>query len=301
MGHSHPRVVRAAQGQIGLLNTNTRYLHDNAVRYAERLTRHLPAPLRVCYFLNSGSEANELALRLARARTGREDVIVLEHAYHGNTQTLIDVSPYKFAGPGGRGRKDFVHVAPLPDDYRGPLSARRPAGGKQVRRSRGRDREGPAGERAAAPPSSWPRPCPAWAARSSSRPGYLAEAYRAVRAASGVCIADEVQVGFGRLGTHFWGFETQGVVPDIVVLGKPIGNGFPLAAVVTTEEIASEFRQRDGVLQHLRRQPRGLRRRAWPSWTSWRRSACRSGRSGWGAISTPAFGGSRSATPSWAT
>jgi 4-aminobutyrate aminotransferase-like enzyme len=146
VGHSHPRVVRAAQGQIGLLNTNTRYLHDNAVRYAERLLALLPAPLRVCYFLNSGSEANELALRLARARTGRQDVIVLEHAYHGNTQTLIDVSPYKFAGPGGAGRKDFVHVTPLPDDYRGPYR-RGSAGGASP--PRGRDREGLQAGRAA--------------------------------------------------------------------------------------------------------------------------------------------------------
>jgi murein DD-endopeptidase MepM/ murein hydrolase activator NlpD len=119
VGHSHPRVVKMAQEQLALLNTNTRYLHDNVNRYAERLTRLLPEPLRVCYFLNSGSEANELALRLARAHTGREDVIVLEHAYHGHTNTLIDISPYKFDGPGGRGKKPWVHVAPLADDYRG--------------------------------------------------------------------------------------------------------------------------------------------------------------------------------------
>ncbi len=119
VGHSHPRVVRAAQEQLALLNTNTRYLHDNVNRYAERLTRKLPEPLRVCFFVNSGSEANELALRLARAHTGREDVIVLEHAYHGHTSTLIDISPYKFDGPGGRGKKPWVHVAPLADDYRG--------------------------------------------------------------------------------------------------------------------------------------------------------------------------------------
>jgi murein DD-endopeptidase MepM/ murein hydrolase activator NlpD len=119
VGHSHPRVVQAAQAQLALLNTNTRYLHDNVNRYAERLTRRLPAPLRVCFFVNSGSEANELALRLARAHTGREDIIVLEHAYHGHTNALIDISPYKFGGPGGTGKKPWVHVAPLADDYRG--------------------------------------------------------------------------------------------------------------------------------------------------------------------------------------
>src|SRR5579871_50671 len=111
VGHSHPRVVQAVCDQLGVLNTNTRYLHGNIVRYAQRLTQLMPAPLRVCYFLNSGSEANELALRLARAHTGCNDVIVLEHAYHGHTTTLIDISPYKFNGPGGAGRKPWVHVA----------------------------------------------------------------------------------------------------------------------------------------------------------------------------------------------
>ena len=135
VGHSHPRVVRAVQEQIALLNTNSRYLHDIVNRYAERLTRLLPEPLRVCYFVNSGSEANELALRLARAHTGREDVIVLEHAYHGHTTTLIDISPYKFDGPGGRGRKSWVHVAPIPDDYRGPYRRDDPqAGSKYAQR-----------------------------------------------------------------------------------------------------------------------------------------------------------------------
>src|SRR5262250_3253250 len=119
VGHSHPRVVEAAQKQLALLNTNTRYLHENVLRYAERLTNLLPEPLKVCFFVNSGSEANELAIRMARAKTCCDDIIVLEHAYHGHTNTLIDVSPYKFNGPSGRGRKPWVHVAPIADDYRG--------------------------------------------------------------------------------------------------------------------------------------------------------------------------------------
>ncbi|MCU1296076.1 MAG: aminotransferase class III-fold pyridoxal phosphate-dependent enzyme [Acidobacteriaceae bacterium] len=240
VGHSHPQVTRAAQEQLALLNTNTRYLHDNIVRYAQRLTGLLPMPLRVCYFVNSGSEANELALRLARAHTNREDIIVLEHAYHGHTSTLIDVSPYKFDGPGGMGRKPWVHVAPIPDDYRG-LYRREDvnAGTKYARHVEeilGRMR---AEGRAAA--AFIAETLPSVAGQIVLPSGYLAETYRYVRAAGGLCIADEVQVGFGRLGTHFWGFETQGVVPDIVVLGKPIGNAFPLAAVVTTEEIAASF------------------------------------------------------------
>jgi 4-aminobutyrate aminotransferase-like enzyme/Ser/Thr protein kinase RdoA (MazF antagonist) len=239
VGHSHPRVVRAVQEQMALLNTNTRYLHDNIVRYAELLTALMPAPLRVCHILNSASEANELALRLARTHTGREDVVVLESAYHGHTTGLVDISPYKFAGPGGKGRKPWVHVAPLPDDYRGPFRRADPDAGPKYAAAVGRlAKEAQAHGGLAA---FIAETLPSVAGQIVPPPGYLAEAYRFVREAGGVCVADEVQVGFGRLGTHFWGFETQGVVPDIVVLGKPIGNGFPLAAVVTTETIASSF------------------------------------------------------------
>jgi 4-aminobutyrate aminotransferase-like enzyme len=240
VGHSHPRVVHAAQAQLALLNTNTRYLHDNVNRYAERLTRLLPAPLRVCFFVNSGSEANELALRLARAHTGREDVIVLEHAYHGHTNTLIDISPYKFDGPGGRGKKPWVHVAPLADDYRGPYRREDQQAGEKYARHVAEILERTHEERRQVA-AFLAETLPSVGGQIVFPPGYLAEAYRHVRAADAVCIADEVQVGFGRLGTHFWGFETQGVVPDIVVLGKPIGNAFPLAAVITTPEIADSF------------------------------------------------------------
>jgi 4-aminobutyrate aminotransferase-like enzyme/Ser/Thr protein kinase RdoA (MazF antagonist) len=240
VGHSHRRVVEAAATQLALLNTNTRYLHDNILRYAERLTAQLPAPLKICYFLNSGSEANELALRLARAHTHREDILVLDHAYHGHTNTLIDISPYKFNGPGGTGRKPSVHVAPLPDDYRGQFRRGEPHLAEKYATPiaeicANQKREG--------------KPIAAFIAETFPSVGgqivlpenYLREAYQHVRAHGAVCIADEVQVGFGRLGTRFWGFETQTVIPDIVVLGKPIGNAFPLAAVVTTPEIAASF------------------------------------------------------------
>lgn len=239
VGHSHPRVVKTAVDQLALLNTNTRYLHGAVVRYAERLLRLMPEPLGVCYFVNSGSEANELALRLARAHTGRKDVIVLEHAYHGHTTTLVDLSPYKFDGPGGEGRRPWVHVAPLPDTYRGPHRRDDPEAGSRYAREVGQIvgalREG------AGVAAFLSETLPSVAGQIVLPPGYLAEVYRQVRAAGGVCVADEVQTGFGRLGTHFWGFATQGVVPDVVVLGKPMGNAFPLGAVVTTPEIARSF------------------------------------------------------------
>lgn len=240
VGHSHPRVVEAITEQLRLLNTNTRYLHDNILRYAERLTARMPEPLRVCYFVNSGSEANELAIRLARTHTGREDLVVLEHGYHGNTTTLIDASPYKFDGPGGKGRKPWVHVAPLADDYRGKyrrgdgdLGAKYATDVEAILARLEAEGKGIAAYLAETLPSV--------GGQIVFPEGYLKRVYERVRTRGGVCIADEVQVGFGRLGTHFWGFETQGVVPDIVVLGKPIGNAFPLAAVVTTVEIAASF------------------------------------------------------------
>jgi 4-aminobutyrate aminotransferase-like enzyme/Ser/Thr protein kinase RdoA (MazF antagonist) len=240
VGHSHPRIVRATVDQMCAVNTNTRYLHDTIWRFAERLCATLPEPLAVCYFVNSGSEANELALRLARAHTGARDLIVLDHAYHGNTTTLVDISPYKFNGPGGEGPPDWVHVAPIPDDYRGPHRRSDPDAGRKYGdavgaiigslRHRNRRLAGFIAET-----------CPSVGGQIMPPPGYLRSAYAHVRAAGGVCIADEVQTALGRMGTGFYAFESQDVIPDIVVLGKPIGNGYPLGAVVTTREIAEAF------------------------------------------------------------
>lgn len=225
VGHSHPRVVAAVARQMAVLNTNTRYLHDIILRYSERLTATLPAPLSVCYFVNSGSEANELALRLARAYIGSRDVIVSDGAYHGNTQTLIDVSPYKHAGPGGSGRPSWVQVVPVPDTYRNP----RAVDAAQIFPTLDK----PAAFLIESGLSAGGQIIPP--------PGYLRHAFDAVRKAGGVCIVDEVQIGFGRVGSHFWAFELGDVVPDIVVMGKPIANGHPVGAVVTTPAIASAF------------------------------------------------------------
>jgi 4-aminobutyrate aminotransferase-like enzyme/Ser/Thr protein kinase RdoA (MazF antagonist) len=240
VGHSHPRVAGAATEQLRALNTNTRYLHDSLWQFAERLTATLPEPLRVCYFVNSGSEANELALRLARAHSGARDVIVQDAAYHGNTTTLIDISPYKFNGPGGRGKPPWAHVVPLPDDYRGPFKRGDAHAGARYADAAGElldDLRG-AGVR---PAAFIAETCPSVGGQIVPPPGYLDAVYRVVRSAGGVCIADEVQTAYGRMGTHFYAFEAQDVVPDILVLGKPIGNGYPLGAVVTTREIAASF------------------------------------------------------------
>lgn len=240
VGHSHPRVVEALVRQARQLNTNTRYLHELLVRYAERLTATLPDPLCVCWFTCSGSEANELALRMARTHTGREDVIVLDAAYHGNTTSLIAMSPYKLNGPGGHAPPPWVHVAPLPDPYRGIHRGHgTDAGSAYAAEVQTRiERMMRAGR---APAAFFAEPLPGCGGQIVPPDGFLREAFDAVRAAGGVCIADEVQTGLGRVGSHFWAFETQNAIPDIVTIGKPIGNGHPLGAVVTTRAIADSF------------------------------------------------------------
>lgn len=240
VGHCHPRVVQAVQRQMALLNTNTRYLHDHLVRFAEKLCDTLPKPLNVCTFVCSGSEANDLALRMAEAYTGGTDVIVVDGAYHGNLSSLVDISPYKFDGLGGRGKPDHVHVVPMPDPYRGPYRGDGVEAGAQYARhvleaieqlqARGRSLKAFVCESIQGVGGQVVMP-----------DGFLQEAYHHVRATGGVCIADEVQVGLGRVGSHFWAFEIQGVVPDIVTIGKPLGNGHPVAAVVTTPQIAKAF------------------------------------------------------------
>ncbi len=240
VGHCHPRVVAAGQRQMAVLNTNTRYLHDAIVEYARRLTATLPGPLSVCFFVNSGSEANDLALRLARAATGESDVITLDVAYHGHTQALIDVSPYKHDGPGGRGRPPHVQAVPMPDPYRGPHRGYGADAGRayadNVRHTVAAVRE--QGRGVAAFLCESLMGCGGQIVFPES---FMAAAFAHVRAAGGVCIADEVQTGFGRVGSHFWAFQTQGVVPDIVTMGKPAGNGHPLAVVVTTPALADAF------------------------------------------------------------
>ncbi|MEE3137675.1 MAG: aminotransferase class III-fold pyridoxal phosphate-dependent enzyme [Gemmatimonadota bacterium] len=240
VGHEHPHVVGAGQKQMGVLNTNSRYLHSAIIEYAERLSKLFPEPLSVCLFVNSGSEANELALRIARTYTSGTGIAVLEGGYHGNTPGLIDVSHYKFTGSGGHPPPPWTRTALVPDEFRGRYRRDDPSRATLYAADVGEafrqlDSEG---HHPAAFLSESLLSC---AGQIEPPQGYLTAAYEHARAAGALCIADEIQVGFGRLGSHMWGFETQGVVPDIVTLGKPMGNGHPIGAVVTTPEIAETF------------------------------------------------------------
>ncbi len=240
VGHCHPTVVKKMQKQIATLNTNTRYLNDNIIEFAKKLKQTLPPSLSVCYFTNSGSEANDLAIRMSRHFTKQKDVIVLDHAYHGTSTTTMEMSPYKFDGKGGFGQMPWIHKAMNPDLYRGPYQYNDIEAGKKyaadVKRiveeleSQGKSPAAFICETLLGVGGQMPLP-----------PDYLKEVYKIVKKAGGIFIADEVQVGFGRVGEKFWGFELQDVLPDIVVMGKPIGNGHPLAAVVVTEELAKSF------------------------------------------------------------
>lgn len=240
LGHAHPEVVAALARQAGILNTNTRYLHDNIIAYAEALTATLPAPLTVAAFVCSGSEANDLALRMARNYRQARGVVALDWAYHGHLTSLIEISPYKYKRKGGQGRPAATAEAALPDAYRAPADwpmaeiGRRYADSVTVAMAQ-------LAEAGHKPAAFIAESLPSSAGQIVLPEGYLPAAYAAARAAGAVVIADEVQIGFGRVGSHMWAFEAEGAVPDIVTLGKPIGNGHPMAAMITTREIADSF------------------------------------------------------------
>ena len=238
VGHSHPKVIKAANDQFKLLNTNTRYLDETILNYARSLAKKLPKQLNKFFFTNSGSESNDLALRLARKYTNSSETIVLDGAYHGHLTSLIDISPYKYNGPGGDGPPDYVHSVPMPDPFRGKY--RGPESGplyfkelNNVLKKLKLDQKS----------------IPSFISESVMGCGgqifppidFLKASYDAIKNGGGLCIADEVQIGFGRLGKCFWGFELQRLKPDIVTLGKSIGNGHPLSLVVTNDEIAERF------------------------------------------------------------
>ena len=229
VGHCHPRVVHAGQRQMAKLNTNTRYLYDALNEYAALLQDKFPPSLNKVFFVNSGSAASDLAIRLAGNYTDRKELIVMDHGYHGNTSTGIEISAYKFKGRGGKGEASHIHTAFLPGS------------GYETDYSEA-DLYGRIDEFMSNPISAFIcEPIVGCGGQVMLSEVYLKTIYEKVRAKNGLCIADEVQTGFGRVGSEFWAYELYDVIPDIVVLGKPMGNGHPIGAVVTTEEIARAF------------------------------------------------------------
>jgi 4-aminobutyrate aminotransferase-like enzyme/Ser/Thr protein kinase RdoA (MazF antagonist) len=246
VGHSHPHIVESGYRQMHLLNTNARFLYESNVSYAERLLSHFPPHLDTVFFVCTGSEANDLALRLARAYTRQQDVMVIDGEYHGNTTAVDEVSTCLLDNPSAaKSVRPFTHPLIQPNTFRGRFR-KGESHSMDIASLYAQDAE----EKIARLQAKG-RNLAAFISESllgsgggvEMPHGYLAKVYDAVHQAGGVCIADEVQIGFGRMGTHFWGFEKEGVSPDIVTLGKPLGNGHPISAVVTTAEIAEAYRQ----------------------------------------------------------
>jgi len=237
VGHQHPKVVEAGQRQMARLNTNTRYLYDNLADYAERLLDTFPENLNKVFFVNSGSAASDLAIRMAQTHTQWNNLMVVEHGYHGHTRLGIDISHYKFGGKGGKGQAAYIVKATIPDTFRGIYKNNDGTAGKQYA-NQALEMLNDQNDSIAA---FIAEPIVGCAGQVPLALDYLKNLYPEIRKRGGVCISDEVQTGFGRMGSAFWGFELQEVVPDIVILGKPMANGHPMGAVVTTTEIADSF------------------------------------------------------------
>jgi 4-aminobutyrate aminotransferase-like enzyme len=237
VGHCHPHVVDALGRQASMLNTHTRYLHENVVEYAERLGDTLPGDLSVCMFVCTGTEANDLAFRIARTVTGNDGAIVTNRAYHGNSLVVTELSTAEYPATE---QPDYLEAIEAPNPFRGSYRYSDPDLGEKYAAF--------AADAINSLASRGKRPAIFMCDNIFSSngiltppPEYLHGVYRRVRAAGGLVVADEVQSGLCRLGDHMWGFEDSAVVPDIVTMGKPLGDGHPLAAVVTTPAIASEF------------------------------------------------------------
>ena len=243
VGHCHPTVVQALARQAATLNTNTRYIYESVLEYADRLTATMPGDLSVCMFVCSGSEANDLAWRLAKAHTGNAGGIVMEDAYHGTTDAVYELSPAEYVD--GRPLAEHIATVPAPDGYRGKFRRDDPLYSERYVACFD-DAIASLDARGFAPAAYYLDLVLCSSGIMVPPPGYLSAAFEKVRSAGGVCVADEVQSGFGRTGDYFWGFEAHGVVPDIVTLGKPIGNGLSMAAVVTTPEIMASLTNESG-------------------------------------------------------
>ncbi|QTD38878.1 aminotransferase class III-fold pyridoxal phosphate-dependent enzyme [Polaribacter batillariae] len=238
VGHENFEVVKAGQKQMAVLNTNTRYLHKNINNLAKEILETLPKEMAVLYFVNSGSEANELALRMVKTVTNSKEIIASEMGYHGNTNATINISSYKFDGKGGKGTPKNTHIFPIPNSfrgkYRGENTAEKYANEVQLLINNIHQQNKKVGGFIIEPIIS----C---GGQVELPKGFLAKTYQKVKNAGGLCISDEVQTGIGRVGKTFWGFQLHNVIPDIITIGKPLGNGHPITAVVCTKEVAEKF------------------------------------------------------------
>ena len=240
VGHSHPKIHTAMIEQNLKLNTNTRYLYKIINEYGNKLLSKFPKILDTVFFVCTGSEANDLAYRIAQNYTNSKDVLVMDNAYHGHTNTLIDLSPYKFQGKGGLGKKNYVHIAAMPDSLRGKWqSSDKDWIKKYIYQVKSTVDEIYENNKTLS--CFFVESILGCGGQIVLPPNYLKEVFKIIRKRNALCIVDEVQTGFGRVGNFFWGFEEHGIIPDIVTLGKPMGNGHPIAAVVTTKEIANRF------------------------------------------------------------
>ena len=237
VGHSHPLVIEASLKQSSVLNTNTRYLYESLEEYSEKLTSLFPKKLCKVFFVNSGSEASDLAIRMARYHSKNEAVVVIENGYHGHTQTGINISDYKFNSKKGTGQKDYILKLKIPDTFKGKYKVDDEDPGLKYAKDAIKQLNNYKGSVAA----FISEPILSCAGQVPLANNYLKNLYPKIKEKGGVCISDEVQTGFGRLGKNFWGYESQEIVPDIVILGKPMGNGHPIGAVITTSEIAKSF------------------------------------------------------------
>lgn len=236
VGHCHPSVVIAGQRTMARLNTNTRYIYDDFTRYTTKLLSKFPPQLNKVFLVNSGSAASDLAIRMAKTHTGMKKVMVMEHGYHGNTQNGIDISHYKYNHKGGTGKNADIIEAELPKFFGSGMETEEAVADYYVNITKELIHKNQ-GQIAA----FIAEPIVGCGGQVPLPKTYLKNMYAEIRNQGGICISDEVQVGFGRLGDYFWGYEMFGVVPDIVILGKPIGNGHPMAAVVTTQNVSDSF------------------------------------------------------------
>lgn len=254
VGHGNKRVMEAVSRQMSLLNTNSRFLHDNLSLYAKRLCALFPSHLSICYLVNSGSEANDLAIQLARNYTGRKDIVSVDGAYHGNLSSTMAISPYKTDKLHNFKLPKWAHTAPLPCSYRGqysrdqfspPLSPGSDTIGclyaaateEVIEEAQTRGRQVAAFFVESMISCGGQTPLPS---------GYLRRLQHYLKNNGSLLVCDEVQTGFGRTGEHMWAFQMDGddIRPDIVTIGKPMGNGFPVSAVITTPEVAQAFNRR---------------------------------------------------------